>query len=200
MDWYNELKSEVTKNVKDAAKNIVDLNEQIRRLNKRIEDETANVQNFEQRIQTLKEKSSESLLGDAGSYEKFKVNLRKLNIQKDNALDIIKTLNKELLPSKKEQLAKENVKLDQAIIAMAKAKVPDVEKRMTAIIEQVIDERDNFIFAFVKLAADFGASFSMNNREVFPQPKHERIDTARHGFFIKPLNLAEKDKRLQKNS
>jgi hypothetical protein len=97
-----------------------------------------------------------------------------------------------LLPSQKERLVQEQRKLNQAIARLATEKKAVCEEAMTALLDQLVQERDSYLLAWEALCRELGTAFPMGRHATIPECRHPRIDQGQHGCQVIPLSSQER--------
>jgi len=169
-DYYTKFQPKAESRCKELYKIFSDLKAQLPKVRKRLEDEKQNRDNLQNRLAKLKEISVESLAGDASSYEKYKVSMRKLQNELQIIEEIIENVTNKILPSAESRLrdAETNLKiiLNQMVILCRK----DADAEINQLLRDCITEYESFLSAFEQIFQDYGQSFICSDESYCPGP------------------------------
>jgi len=168
MTYYEQLKPKAEETVSTYYKVITDLQQQIPKIKKRLEDEKSNKDRLQNRIAKLQELSIESLTGGQNEYEKYKVSMKKLNNDLQVSEEIVLNIQTNILPNAKQRLqdSERNLKIKLNAFLLQSRCIAD--EKINLLMQDVINERQNFLDAFETIYSDYGLGFIVNDESFCP--------------------------------
>jgi uncharacterized protein YbcC (UPF0753/DUF2309 family) len=198
-DYYQTFKPQAEEAVKGLVKQRDDLRKQVDETQNKIVDEQDTVAWMQHQIDKLKVLAGVSLVEGHNSYETFQVSLCQRTLEYETLVEIVQTLQEEVLPQKEQELIDAERNLEHTLTVLCQNKKQVCEQKMTELIGQIIAEHDTWIEAWERLCADYGVAFERNKRGDLPEPRHPRLDQARPGFHIIALGIEERMACLKKS-
>lgn len=184
---YTELMKEAIAAIKVKADEYQKIKEQLRKIKHKYTGEKENLSRLKTRKVNLEAKSGECLTDDTNSYEKFRVSIKKLNIEIDTSEDMVMMFENNIIPDREKasRLACEAVKV--ATMSFITNNVSRCESRLSELVEPICQEKDAWMEFCTDLCKENGITLSVNQDGVIPTCKHERINNQIKGFRISPL-------------
>jgi hypothetical protein len=108
------------------------------------------------------------LTDDQNSYEKYRTSQKKLTIELDNSLSMIKSLSEEILPRKTSEFqdAKRNLKI--VLNAYLLRCRPTADAKINELLRECIAVRQDFLDAFARIFDDYGLNFIVSDENSCP--------------------------------
>jgi hypothetical protein len=170
MNYYEKFKPEAEKKCKALYTTASGLKKQLPKVRKRLKAETVNRDKLRKRIERLQELSVESLAGDANSYEKYKISMKKLNSELAVSVEIITNIETTILPNAEAKLkdAETNLRilLNQTVLESRKT----CDEVINELLRNCLRERQAFLDSFYKLFQDYGSVFVCSDEAFAPGP------------------------------
>jgi len=192
MDYYKELKPTADKQVKEITTTISNLEKQIPKIQRRLQGEKDNGTRLVARMEKLNEIAPESLIADDGSYEKFKVSLKKLNNELVVSREIIKTLTDTMLPKAKNKLAIAKADLEATLENLVRSSCHIANDEMNTRLAEVdkclilcLAEKQSFLNAFRQIFKDCGLEFEASDLRYYPGISNtEKLENLREKILL----------------
>jgi len=169
-NYYELMKAGADERCREYFATVRTLAAQLPKVKKRLEDERRNRDNLQNRLEKLKELSVESLAGDANSYEKYKVSMKKLQNELQVSEEIIENVTRKVLPGAEQRLkdAERNLSivLRQIIIETRK----DADAEINELLRNCVRQYDLFLEASARIFQDYGLTFICSDESYCPGP------------------------------
>ena len=161
-DYYSQFKDGATDRTKALIRQRDELTKTIKQARKNLGNEQESAQKLKDRIAKLKSLSSVSLTDDDLSFQKFKTSLKKLTVELEASEDICRTLEIEVIPQKQSELKTIETNVKNILRAYVLECKPVADKRIQALLDEAMIEREQFLSAFRKIYTDCGETFIVN--------------------------------------
>jgi hypothetical protein len=178
MSYYELLKPEIEKTVSVFAKQFSDCKRKRALFLKRQSDAKALLVRLQERKSKLTGLADESLAKDVNSFEKFKVDLKKINAEIEATSEAVSALTDKIIPAQHKEESESEQELKSKLIELWKSHQRGCEGKMAELLDEIARLQEDFFSAFARFADECGLGFEFFSLcEVYhliytPQPRH----------------------------
>ena len=174
-DFYEKLKPRVQSECGELVEAFSTAKRQLKKTEKRLADDVALLDRISEQKQKLTAMADEAVVADLNKYKQFKASLKRLNGEYEATEEAIAVLRDKIIPSLKKEIEQTERKLSAALRMLVMESKPAIEQQMSDLMNQMIQQQDDFLGAFDRIHRDHGLTFVIHDPALIPRPQHARL-------------------------